>query len=213
MVCNSFYFQGTNLGDLAEVVPAGMVVFFCSYDYLHSVHEYLKREGLLERIQRHKDVFIEPKQSGQTEKILHDYSVAVKRRGAMLFSVVGGKLSEGLNFSDDLGRCVVVVGMPYPNKTSPELVQKMQYLDEHLKRGSGNEYYENLCMKAVNQCIGRAVRHIADYAAILLLDERYNQERIRLKLPEWIRISLQQSAQYSSMTEELKVFFQGKIKK
>lgn len=190
-----------------------MVVFFCSYDYLHSVHEYLKRDGLLERIQRHKDVFIEPKQSGQTEKILHDYSVAVKRRGAMLFSVVGGKLSEGLNFSDDLGRCVVVVGMPYPNKTSPELVQKMQYLDEHLKRGSGNEYYENLCMKAVNQCIGRAVRHIADYAAILLLDERYSQERIRMKLPEWIRISLQQSAQYPSMTEELKVFFQGKIKK
>lgn len=206
---------GKCLLDIAQVVPAGVVVFFCSYDYLHSVHEHLRREGMLDRIQQHKAVFIEPKQSGQTEKVLHDYSVAVKsgaHKGAMLLSVVGGKLSEGLNFSDDLGRCVVVIGMPYPNKTSPELAQKIKYLDENLRRGSGSEYYENLCMKAVNQCIGRAVRHIADYAAILLLDERYGQERIRQKLPEWIRISLQGRAQYKSIAEELKVFFAGKIK-
>lgn len=100
--------------------------------------------------------------------------------------MVGGKLSEGLNFSDDLGRCVIVVGLPYPNKFNPELVEKMKYLDKTLSSGAGNEYYENLCMKAVNQCIGRAVRHINDYASVVLLDTRYGHERIRKKLPLWI---------------------------
>lgn len=32
------------------------------------------------------------------------------------------------------------------------------------------EYYTNLCMKAVNQSVGRAIRHIGDYATIVLAD-------------------------------------------
>ena len=38
---------------------------------------------------------------------------------------------------------------------------------------AGREYYEDLCMKAVNQCVGRVIRHAGDWAAILLVDARW----------------------------------------
>ena len=51
-------------------------------------------------------------------------------------------------------------------------------------------FYEGMCMKAVNQSIGRAVRHKNDYATILLLDERYSRTSVKEALPDWIKKSL-----------------------
>ena len=41
---------------------------------------------------------------------------------------------------------------------------------------AGRQYYEDLCLKAVNQCIGRVVRHRGDWAAIVLADMRWAAE-------------------------------------
>ena len=46
-------------------------------------------------------------------------------------------------------------------------------------------------MKAVNQSIGRSIRHARDYACIVLVDQRYERRGIRGKLPEWIHSQLQ----------------------
>lgn len=131
--------------------------FFSSYDYLDTFYSFLEEVKGLEEIRKKKQIFKEPRLSGQVEKMLSEYAAATKSKtsgGAILFSVVGGKLSEGMNFSDDLARCVIVIGMPYPNRNSPELVEKMAYLDRQFGGGSGAEYYENICLKSVNQCIG-----------------------------------------------------------
>ncbi|PKU39204.1 hypothetical protein llap_10488 [Limosa lapponica baueri] len=111
-------------------------------------------------------IFQEPKKANQVEQVLVEYAKCIKRcsqaggqmTGALLLSVVGGKMSEGINFSDDLGRCVIMVGMPYPNIKSPELQEKMTWLDKTMPRAAGQApsrvLIENLCMKAVNQSIG-----------------------------------------------------------
>ncbi|XP_030379830.1 ATP-dependent DNA helicase DDX11 [Scaptodrosophila lebanonensis] len=178
------------LQNLCGVLPAGLVCFLPSYDYLETVYVHLEKCGALERIGQRKRVFRETAGGGGVEQLLQQYAEAIKQsskgNGALLLSVVGGKLSEGLNFADDLGRGVIVVGLPYPNRQSPELQERMRHLDSNLGTGAGNEYYENLCMKAVNQCIGRSVRHIRDFACVYLLDERYGNARIQQKLPAWI---------------------------
>ena len=96
----------------------------------------------------------------------------------MLVCVIGGKLSEGINFSDDLARTVIVCGLPYPSTQSMAMQQKMTFYDA---RGppqfKGRDYYENLCMRTLNQAVGRALRHANDYAMIVLVDYRFCTSR------------------------------------
>jgi chromosome transmission fidelity protein 1 len=80
--------------------------------------------------------------------------------------VVGAKLSEGLNFADNLARAVIVVGLPFANLGSSELQERLKYVKRQgekreallgtnkTARDAAAELYENMCMNAVNQCIG-----------------------------------------------------------
>ena len=152
-------------------------------------------------------------------------------------------MSEGINFSDDLARGVVVVGMPYGNPQDIELKERMAYLD---RRGAatsgvagdgeggeaqppnahnfssssssstttpGREYYENLCLRVVNQSIGRSIRHVGDYAVILLLDQRYSQPHIRAKLPGWMGDKISTHSAWSTVAAGLGAFFRKKREK
>jgi chromosome transmission fidelity protein 1 len=71
--------------------------------------------------------------------------------GAILLAVVGGKLSEGINFSDDYGRAVVMVGLPY-TAPSAEIELKKSFYSKH--GFSSQEFLDSVAMKAVNQSIG-----------------------------------------------------------
>ncbi len=59
-----------------------------------------------------KKVFYETKGS-DVAKTFADYSQAAKDKGAFLFIVMKGRFSEGINFSDYLCRCLVIVGIPF----------------------------------------------------------------------------------------------------
>ena len=183
---------GRALVGICKVVPSGIVVFLPSYTYEAHLMRRWKATGLLQSLQRHKKVHREPKSSQEVETALEGYSRDAQSIGALLLSVVGGKMSEGINFANDMARCVMVVGLPYPDITDPELQEKMSTMDAAAARNtasiSGQAYYQNLCMRAVNQSVGRAIRHANDYAAVVLADFRYSTDpRIASSLPQWLR--------------------------
>jgi len=210
---------GRLLCNICTVTPGGVVCFFASYDYEQLVYSKWWANGMLQKISARKKIFREPKKSGLCDKVLQEYTDVIKKsrvsgnsniNGALLLSVVGGKMSEGINFSDDLGRCIVMIGLPYPNITSPELKEKMDYLNKNLGPTAGQEHYENICMKAVNQSIGRAIRHKEDYATILLLDHRYSKSNVQNKLPAWIKSRLQVQPRFGPGLGAISKFFANK---
>ncbi|KAF3450756.1 hypothetical protein FNV43_RR06845 [Rhamnella rubrinervis] len=248
---------GILLCNLTTVVPEGIVVFFSSFDYEELIYDSWKASGILERIMKKKCVFREPRKNTDVESVLKEYKEvidtlstkdvkgnAAPQSGAILLAVVGGKISEGINLSDGMGRCIVMVGLPYPSPSDLELMERVKFIEglqtsnstrtsnlsvsTEFKSGDvqagfdilrscrhrGKEYYENLCMKAVNQSIGRAIRHINDYAAILLVDARYADCSKRSfshptdKLPQWIRNRLVSSTHnYGQVHRMLHQFF------
>lgn len=231
---------GLAILNMCSIVPDGVVVFFPSYGYLDQVVEVWKKkragdaQSTWERLKSKKTILQESK-GASSDEVLQKYSEAILGSqaggGALLLSVVGGKMSEGINFSDRLGRLVAVVGLPYPNVASPDWKAKMEYIEYStrtrlLERGgitpteassrakqAARDFYENSCMRAVNQSIGRAIRHRGDYAAIVLLDKRYTSERIRKKLPGWIQGGLQMDSQEKGLggiMGALASFFRGK---
>lgn len=202
---------GNMLRELYKAVPYGIVVFFPSYKYLHDVLQVWKLDGTYTKLNMLKKIFIEPKSSNDVDLILLDYSSTVtKLKAASLFSVVGGKLSEGINFQDDLARGIIMIGLPYPNIMSGELIAKRKYIETKANPAKANEYVENLCMRAVNQSIGRSIRHIKDYAMIYLIDQRYEKPGIQTKLSAWINKRLARGLSFNQVIDETHEFFMSK---
>lgn len=65
---------------------------------------------------------------------------------------------------------------------------------------SGEEWYLMGTVRAVNQALGRVIRHAMDYGMIFLLDTRYTDHKMRKELPDWIAHSMEV---VERMTEQL----------
>lgn len=159
---------GQTIVNTLNVVPDGIVCFFPSYSYLEFVLGEWAKGIILDALKSKRPVFIEGNTAKATEALIETYSKTIlsgNSKGALLFGVMGGRLSEGINFSDRLARLVVIVGLPFPNINDPETAERVSYYVQRKSKGRPNtdykvfqsEYLENLCMRSVNQTIGTLV--------------------------------------------------------
>ncbi|TIB65683.1 hypothetical protein E3P78_00503 [Wallemia ichthyophaga] len=210
---------GMIVQNLINLVPDGLAIFFPSYGYLNSVEAHWKKSGVIGRIEQKKKLFREPKEAADVQITLDKYTQGIqcktgKITGSVLFAVVGAKLSEGINFSDNLARCVVMVGLPFPSP-SPALEERKNYVRSFTKSSqhdAGNELVMNQCMRSVNQSIGRAIRHQNDWAGLVLIDKRFGTSQIQNKLPGWINKSMTVSQTFPQAIKNIAPFYARKKK-
>ncbi|KAK8503390.1 hypothetical protein V6N12_034785 [Hibiscus sabdariffa] len=206
---------GNAIVNFARIVPDGLLVFFPSYYLLDQCISFWKNMGntnsstIWERICKFKKPVIEPRQSSLFPLAIEDYMTKLKdisSSGAVFFAVCRGKVSEGLDFADHAGRAVVITGMPFATRTDPKVRLKREYLDlqtqspregskvmtdadiaQMLKLLTGEEWYNQQASRAVNQSVGRVIRHRHDYGAIIFCDERFAQSSRQSQISVWIQ--------------------------
>ena len=174
----------------AVAVPGGVVIFLSSYAYLKAWQQHLHASSTMGRggVATDTSTWMWESQTVRAEETLLAFQTHLQAAGtAVLICVLGGKLSEGVNFADATARLAIVVGMPYPNPTDPQLQATQQYLSSQAESPLvGDRYYQSLCWRSINQALGRCIRHKNDWASIVLMDERFSQDASRTMLPSWL---------------------------
>lgn len=178
-----------------------------------------QEHGIWSAIERNKPIFVEPQTKEAFVNTMDEYYARINEpssKGAIFMAVCRGKVSEGLDFADVNGRAVIITGLPYPPFKDPKIVLKKKYLDENRTRQnemlSGNDWYFLEASRAVNQAIGRVIRHKNDYGAILLCDTRFNNQQQKNQLSGWIQKHLKAQVPnqpFGQVIGELSRFFKN----
>ena len=106
-------------------------------------------------------------------------------------------------------RCAVsrCAGIPYAAARDPKVLLKKQYQDRSKGLLSGEQWYQQQAIRAVNQAIGRVIRHKDDYGAILLCDERFGRQIPHLS--KWLRPHVRTFDRYGEAISNLVQFFKA----
>ena len=178
---------GLLVRDVCFRVPHGILLFLPSYKMLDNLVKRWQNTGKWADIMTKKAIVCEPRFSDKLDEVMKEFYDAIAlntssgdiegQNGALFLAVCRGKVSEGLDFADNNARAVICVGIPYPNVKDSLVDLKRKYNDH--KRNtvdpnilSGGEWYEIQAFRALNQALGRCIRHKKDWGAILMVDDR-----------------------------------------
>ena len=200
---------GFTVVGLIQSIPGGVLCFFPSYAVLEGCVTAWRSVpassdvSVWASLSRVKGaVVIEPRSSAELPLARAVFVNAVQSgAGAICLAVYRGKMSEGLSFDDALCRGVLCLGVPYPHAKDPLVVAKRRWNDAVRGLGdrgrlSGECWYELQAYRAVNQALGRCIRHRFDYGSLILLDARWacqgdRARGLRRHLARWMQPMLE----------------------
>lgn len=193
-----------------------MLVAFASYPAMEKTIAFWQRCDVWTSFEKAKTVFVEPRRAAELKPIWEQYCLACNagggeagragaaKGGAVLFAVARGKLTEGVDFTDRQCRLVAVCGLPLPPIYDRKVVKKREFLQQK-QLFSPDEWYMQQGCRAVNQTIGRVIRHSKDFGAVLLCDIRF--EKYRPQMSSWIRGAVRIEQKWAGAFKGIKQFY------
>jgi len=153
---------------ICNTFPSNTMVFFPSFNTL----SMFRNKGYFDDIQR--CLYVEEQAMSQSDlmDLVTDFKACGVRKGngAALFSVMGGRISEGMDFPAEQLEIAVIVGIPYPKPTARQRGLQKYY---DLKFGKGWEYTVKApAARKLLQSIGRLIRDENDRGVAVILDKR-----------------------------------------
>lgn len=207
---------GRTIYNFSCLIPDGLLVFFPSYPIMKKCHDDWQSTGLWSTITQKKPIYVESQSKDGFGHVMNEFYKKIQdpgARGAIFLAVCRGKVSEGLDFADANGRAVLITGLPYPPMMDPRVLLKQRYLDEMKLKDkqtlSGQQWYQLEASRAVNQAVGRIIRHINDYGAIILCDCRFNNANFKQHLSAWLRPCVKNFSNFGMVTKQLRDFFKN----
>ena len=155
-------------------IRGNTAVFFPSYDMRNKICSmiHVSKHSIMEK----SDMTKKDRDSVKEELKKHS------KEGAVLFGVMGGSFSEGIDLPGDLLNGVIIVGLPLdrPSLSSEALIS---YYDERF--GRGRDYGYNFpAMIKVMQASGRCIRTEHDRGVIVFADERFTWQNYKRIFPK-----------------------------
>ncbi|KAJ1653340.1 Fanconi anemia group J protein [Dispira simplex] len=215
---------GLALLQLVRITPSGALCFFPSYSLIQRMVQRWQSTGLYSQLEAVKTVFFEPRQAGKREfeKFLTQFNHLARHRtrsdqqgpsGCLMLAVYRGKISEGIDFSDDACRAVINIGIPFPYMKDVQVMLKQKYNDEAAAasaypRLKGSEWYSSQAYRAMNQALGRCIRHRRDWGVIIFLESRFTSSMQVRKLSKWIRTRIKSYHHFGQAIGEIQTFME-----
>ena len=178
-----------------------VAVFAPSYSMLEKIHAEFDKSWCSKAIIKEEQRMSKRRVEGLISKLYEHRDM----RGAALFGVLSGKLSEGVDYSDNVLNALVCVGLPLP----PPSTRQDALLEYYSKKFDRNRAWKYASLQpAVNsilQALGRPIRKREDRAIIVLLEKRILENRVRGCMPEMQKM---QTSNPARTAERVKSFFE-----
>ena len=193
---------GEHVRAVIENTKGNVAIFAPSYSMLDRVHSDFENLGWSSKR------VIKEEQRMSKRRVEAMISTLYEQKdmgGVAIFGVLNGKLSEGVDYSDNILDALVCIGLPMapPSAKQDALIE---YFTDKFDRNRAWKYVSlQPAVNSVLQALGRPIRKKEDRAIVVLLEKRMLERRVSDCMPKMMRM---QTSKPSRTAERVRAFFE-----